>query len=350
MLLQKLIEIKVKPKMSIIFLSLLLTACSKDSNYKRQPNGDEAYLDAPRLKSLKSPESLMLPLKNGHFYVPDVTEKGIVGKKVDIRPPVQILTLLDASRGEYTNGISTLLLENSRVALWPEVLNVIKQKNLPVAKQQDIDQTLTTDSIAWNHMDGEPPFSGRYKISVKQKERQKLLIVKTLDLHQGDKKITDPNDIQRYNNTVLNTIIEGLYQVQMDAENASVTRKAGRLDVQSGSDDSGLPNIVIRAPYETVWERLPSALKKTGITVKSSRRSEGSLSVTYKALTDDQWKQMGIKKPDLKPADYKLQLGDLGNRSSLQFLDASGQTLIQSQNDTLVSMLKVAFSETEIKK
>ncbi|ASX26617.1 outer membrane protein assembly factor BamC [Candidatus Williamhamiltonella defendens] len=358
MLLQKLTKIKFNPKMLIIFLSLLLTVCAKNSNAKREMKsemksamkGEEYYLNTPKLTSLKSPEGLMLPLKKSNYHVPDVTQKEPVGKQVDIRPPVQILALIEASQSQYANGISTLFLEDSPGNLWLEVLNIIKKKNLPIANQNDRDQTLTTDWITWDNINENPPFSGRYEISVKQNERPKRLILKTLDLHQGEKKITDPNYIQRYNNTVLNTIIEGLYQTQVYAENTRAIHKAGSLDVQSSSNENGLPNIVIRASYATVWERLPLAIKKIGMVITESRRSEGTFSVTYKPVSDEQWEKMGIKKPDLKPGEYKLQLGDLKNRSSLQFMNSNGQTLIQSENDDLVPVLKAVFSETETEK
>jgi len=41
--------------------------------------------------------------------------------------------------------------------------------------------------------------------------------------------------------------------------------------------------------------------------------------------------------------DYKLQVGDLDNRSSLQFIDPKGHTLTQAQNDALVAVFEAAF-------
>lgn len=47
----------------------------------------------------------------------------------------------------------------------------------------------------------------------------------------------------------------------------------------------------------------------------------------------------------LVSGDYKLQVGDLDNRSSLQFIDPKGHTLTQSQNDALVAVFRAAFSK-----
>ncbi|WP_235667566.1 outer membrane protein assembly factor BamC [Candidatus Williamhamiltonella defendens] len=358
MFLQKLMKIKLNPKMLIIFLSLLLTVCAKKLNAKHEMEsetksaikGEEYYLNTPKLILLKSPEGLMLPLKQSNYYVPDVTQKEPVGKQVDIRPPVQILALIKASQSQSANGISTLFLEDSPGNLWLEVLNIIKKKNLPIVNQNNHDQTLTTDWIIWKNMNENPLFSGRYEISVKQNECPKRLILRTLELHQGEKKITDSNYIQRYNNTVLNTIIEGLYQTQVDTENTRVIHKAGSLDVQLSSNENGLPNILIGASYLTVLDRLPVAIKKIGMVITESRRSKGTFSVIYKPVSNEQWEKMGIKKPGLKPGEYKLQLVDLKNYSSLQFINSNGQTLMQSDNNDLVPVFKAVFSETETEK
>lgn len=52
-----------------------------------------------------------------------------------------------------------------------------------------------------------------------------------------------------------------------------------------------------------------------------------------------------MDRPTVEEADYKLQVGDLNNRSSLQFISDKGKPLTQSQNDQMVAALKAAFSK-----
>ncbi|HAU8453978.1 TPA: outer membrane protein assembly factor BamC, partial [Salmonella enterica subsp. enterica serovar Dublin] len=54
---------------------------------------------------------------------------------------------------------------------------------------------------------------------------------------------------------------------------------------------------------------------------------------------------LGASDPGLASGDYKLQVGDLDNRSSLQFIDPKGHTLTQSQNDALVAVFQAAFNK-----
>ncbi|WP_348253695.1 outer membrane protein assembly factor BamC, partial [Salmonella enterica] len=49
--------------------------------------------------------------------------------------------------------------------------------------------------------------------------------------------------------------------------------------------------------------------------------------------------------PGLACGDYKLEVGDLNNRSSLQFIDPKRHTLTQSQNDALVAVFQAAFNK-----
>ena len=102
---------------------------------------------------------------------------------------------------------------------------------------------------------------------------------------------------------------------------------------------------VIKSRFNVVWQRLPAALEKVGMKVTDSTRSQGSIAVTYKPLSDSSWQELGASDPGLVSGDYKLQVGDLDNRSSLQFIDPKGHTLTQSQNDALVAVFQAAFSK-----
>jgi uncharacterized lipoprotein len=125
--------------------------------------------------------------------------------------------------------------------------------------------------------------------------------------------------------------------------------KTGRIVVESGIDDSGFALLMIRADYAQVWKQLPSALANIGMKVTDSRANQGSLAVTYKPLSREGWESLAVHNPRLPAGNYKLQLGDLSHRSSLQFLDAKGHVLSQSQNDALVAVLQAALNQGSVK-
>lgn len=325
-------------------LVMLLAACSNDQRYKRQVSGDESYLQAADLSDLRAPAGMILPLQNGDFEIPNVSSSGQVGKQLDIRPPAQTLALMNGTRSQFAGNTGTLLVD-TRGALWPQVVDVVQAAKFPIADRQDARQSLTTDWVQWNRADEDNQYRGRYQLSVQQQGGQQALTVKLLELQQQDNVVTSPVQIQRYTAQMLNEISTGLDKIETGSEDAAASRSPTQIDVQSGADDTGLPNLILRAPFNVVWQRLPATLKRMGMEVTDNNRSQGSLNVTYKAPGSSTFDELGAKDPELKNGDYKLQVGDLDNRSSLQFLDPKGHPLTQSQNDALVAVFQAAFSK-----
>lgn len=332
-----------------IALIMALSACSSDQRHKRQVSGNELYLDSPSLKPLSAPSGMILPVQTANYEVPSANQKGALGKQLDIRPPVQPLALASGSTSQYAVDSGTLLFDNGaqNQNLWSRVSSLLQAKNMPIASREDANQTLTTDWIQWARADEDNQYEGRYLISLQKQGTQQALVVKTLELRQQGQtsKITDTAEIQRYNGMMMNTISTGLDK-QDNLANSQSANNLATLDVQSSSDETGLPMLVVRAPYSTVWERLPAALEKLGMKVGDRSRPQGTVTVTHKSLSSKEWNALGAKDPELKNGDYKLQLGDLNNRTSLQFLDSKGKPLAASQNDALVAALQAAFGKT----
>lgn len=333
-------------KVASVSLVMLLAACNSDSRYKRQVSGDESYLDATPLAELHAPAGLILPVQTGDYNVPSANGSGAVGKALDIRPPAQPLALVTGARTQFNGDTATLMVENGRGnTLWPQVVSLIQAKNFTIAKRDDAAQTLTTDWVEWNRQDEDQQYRGRYQIAVKPQGYQQAVVVKLVNLEQAGKPVGDTASLQRYSTEMLNVISAGLDKTATDAQNAAEKRSVTTLDVQSGADDTGLPMLVVRGPFNIVWQRLPNVLEKVGMKVTDSTRSTGSMAVTYKPLSDSDWQALGARDPGLSSGDYKLQVGDLDNRSSLQFIDPKGHTLTQSQNAALVAAFQAAFNQ-----
>ncbi|MDX7992416.1 outer membrane protein assembly factor BamC [Xenorhabdus littoralis] len=334
-------------KLAGLSLVVFLAACSSDQRYKRQVSGDESYLETPPLKTLNIPEGMILPLQNGEYTISSATSTGAIGKELDIRPPLQALALLTGSRVENSAQSSKLLLEKTPEYsnLWSQVTNLLTKNNYQVSQKDDAAKTLTTDWITWSRADENIPYQGRYRISVAQQDYQTVLSVSSDGLKHGEKEIKDPAEIQRYSVLMLNELASGLSQ-QQEAESQNSAKDSGALIVQSGSDNTGLPQIIVRAPYNVIWNRLPYALESFGMQVTDRTRSTGAIAVTYKGLSSSNWKALGVEEPSISEGNYKLQVGDLDNRSSLQFISEKGKPLTQSENDQMVAVLEAVFSKS----
>ncbi|QWA09652.1 outer membrane protein assembly factor BamC [Sodalis ligni] len=329
-------------------LFMLLAACTSDQRYKRQVNGNEDYLQAPALSALNSPSGMILPVENGDYEVPPGSLKGQVGKELDVRPPAQPLALLDGSRSQYSGDTAVIQIENSAQArdLWSRVVGVVQSKGYTIASRQDADQTLNTDWVQWSRADEDVQYRGRYQVSLRTEGYQTSLMVKSLALEQQNNPVAAPAMVQRYTVSMLNSVAQGLEQLNEDQDKSRISGQTADLSVESGADDSGLPLLVVRSSYAVVWQHLPSALDKIGMKVKDTSRPLGTISVTYDSPSSGTWDDLGAKDPGLVNGDYKLQVGDLGNRSTLQFTDPKGHTLTQSQNDALVQVFQAALSKS----
>ena len=189
------------------------------------------------------------------------------------------------------------------------------------------------------------PFQSRHNLTISQSGNVVILTITNTGLRQGENEISDPMEVKRYNTLLLNEVVDGLNRMRNLSENSATSNLQGIIDVQTGSDNAGLPVIIVRAPFDVVWDRLPIALESVGMKMGDRTRSKGSIEVTYKGLSSASWSTLGVDKPTINEGDYKLQVGDLNNRSSLQFISDKGKPLTQSENDQMVAAMKAAFSK-----
>ncbi|MFQ8771570.1 MAG: outer membrane protein assembly factor BamC [Escherichia coli] len=252
--------------------------------------------------------------------------------------------MVTGARTQFTGDTASCWWKTHRSTLWPQVVSVFRRKTTRLINVMMLvrpDHRLGT----WNRLDEDEQYRGRYQISVKPQGYQQAVTVKLLNLEQAGKPVADAASMQRYSTEMMNVISAGLDKSATDAANAAQNRASTTMDVQSAADDTGLPMLVVRGPFNVVWQRLPAALETVGMKVTDSTRSQGNMAVTYKPLSDSDWQELGASDPGLASGDYKLQVGDLDNRSSLQFIDPKGHTLTQSQNDALVAVFQAAFSK-----
>lgn len=334
-----------------VSLVMFVAACSNDQSYKHQVSGNEDYLKAPELKELHVPSGMILPVQNGEFALrKGAVADGKVGLALDIRPPSQPLALMTGSRVQYSNNIASILLENNaqNQALWSQLIAALDQKDYKIADRQDANQTLTTDWISWNREDENVPHQARYQISVQSQGYQNQLSVKMIELKADGQNVNDAASMQRYSISMLNNISESLDKTQRDLDASRIAKTTGSIVLQAGRDDTGLPVVIVRAPYANVWERLPDVLESIGMKVEDRNRPQGLMTMSFKPSSST-WSELNVPDPDLKKGDYKLQVGDLDNRSSLQFSDGKGQVLKDAENTALVAILQSAFNRTMTK-
>ncbi|MGP1955164.1 MAG: outer membrane protein assembly factor BamC, partial [Arsenophonus sp. NC-QC1-MAG3] len=159
---------------------------------------------------------ISLPLKNDEYDIPSVNKNGAVGKALDIRPPIQILSLLSDTHTENSLTMSRLFLTNTaeNSALWPQINTIFQQKMIKLSQKNDIDQFLITDWITWPRGDEDIPIQTRQKIQLDRKNNKIIITVTNEGIRQDEKNIIDPIEIQRYNVLMLNELIVSINKLR----------------------------------------------------------------------------------------------------------------------------------------
>lgn len=335
---------------AVVSLAALLGACSTSHESKRQITGNEDYLNSPEIKPLNAPAGMILPLQYGDYGVPDAQTSGEVGKALDIRPPLQPLGLLPGSRVQARGDQAEIRFEGQNISLSTLLQSVIASKKFPMVNSGVDDGTgrlyWTTDWVKWDRKDEKYAYEGRYEISAISNGYSNIVHVKQTDLRSQDQTVTVPGEVSRYTVLMLNAITEGIY-IEMNKQSAqAAVDQVGTFIVQSATDETGLPLIVVRSPYAVVWQALPTALGNVGMTISESNRSNGLITLKYKSLSKDRLEALSASNLSLKGGEYTLQVGDLGNRTSLQFRSSKGQPVDGDDNEALVALMQAAFNQT----
>ncbi len=123
----------------------------------------------------------------------------------------------------------------------------------------------------------------------------------------GGKPVADPASLQRYSTAMLNVISEGLDMNATSAQNAAQRSAGATFDVQSAADDTGLPMLVVRAPFNPCGSVCPAPSRK-GMSDRQHALQGSMARPISRCLTAAGRSWAHVTAAGLR--DYKLQVGD----------------------------------------
>ncbi|AUI86705.1 outer membrane protein assembly factor BamC [Vibrio azureus] len=324
----------------------VLTACSGGANQRRQAKDDFEYLNTPALKEWK-----LATGAQPHFYpnyrIPQGSFTGGTGQDVDIRPPQQVLELIPGARLDHNNdGEVTLWLlsQDDLDKVWLTAKEMAREKNISLTSQAD--NRLETGWISWDSPDEDAEIGSRYALTRIDQLGRYGFKVNLIDWREGKqiKPVTQVNR-ERYNAYMTNLITARYDQTARQAAQQKAQNLVKQIPITMGKDRSGLPVIIARAPYNVAWDRMPTVLPKMGFRVEERRQSQGIITAKYASPDDAFWNDIGVKPIDLKSGKYTFQLGDLGNRTSINVTDASGKPVEEAFLKSLVPVLAATVKQ-----
>lgn len=320
-----------------------ITACSGGPDSRRQAAQDFNYLNTP------SPESWTLatgaqPFSNTNYAIPQRAYKGEIGTKVDIRPPLQVLDLIPGVTSAIDQQGVTLFMptSNELMKIWRVTQKLIADNKVGIVKQS-VDR-IDTDWVSWTNEDEETKISSRYTIE-KSPNINSYRITLTDWREDGKVKPVSADNKRRYSILMTNLVMAKYDNMAREQARIAAAEQLKNVPVMMGTDRSGLPIIIARAPYNDMWERLPVMLQKLGFTVEDRNRSQGLIDVKFRQPDDAFWTKLGTKPINLTSDKYRILVGDLGNRTSLNITDNDGKPVTESILDSIAPAFGAAFAQ-----
>ncbi|VFP80008.1 outer membrane protein assembly factor BamC [Candidatus Erwinia haradaeae] len=327
--------------LSVFFLS----TCSRNGYDKYQAISYVSTLKIDNPKELKAPPGMVLPTRNQYFYIPSVDINSQNDTRVDLKPPTQSLMNEQSSQAQISGNVGRLVIKGSSGFVWSQIINILQKNGFITFYRQDIHKNLFTNWVRWNsHADNEENvYSGRYQISMKENGSYQKIKVTLIDLRQKDKEVTSSSQIQNYTVRMCSYLAKELNMMIHQNQTVPVIFKNYKQNIHaySSTSDIGLSNIILCASFDHIWSWLPEILKILNIELKESNYSHGSLKVKYTSLSRKTIHKLGVTDINFKNGYYKLQVGDLGSYSSLQFFDPTGHLVNRLQHEKILSILKL---------
>lgn len=316
-----------------------LAGCSDGADRRRQANQDFNYLDTPALETWTLPSGAQ-PFQTGDYAIPTQQFHGAIGASVDIRPPQQILALIPGARAVTDDDGVTLLLTKSDDLnkVWTLTQTMVAEQGIKLRSQTN--DVIETDWVNWSNADEDSDIGSRYRIEKSADAGRYSYRISLIDWREGgnEQPVTAENK-ERYSTLMTNLVTARYDQLERDNARLRAQELVKQIPISMGQDRSGLPIIIARAPYSVLWERLPDVLGELGFSIEGRSRSQGVVEVKYNTPDDEFWTELGTQPIDLASRTYKVQLGDLGNRTSINLTNPDGKPVAEKALTSLAPVL-----------
>ncbi|WP_375751039.1 outer membrane protein assembly factor BamC [Vibrio sp. HN007] len=324
---------------------LVLSACSGSPQERRQAKDDFDYLETEPLDTWVMPEGSQ-PYYYPNFEIPKGDYKGGIGKAVDIRPPQQILELIPGARTEIVDGEVTMWLIRSEEVdkVWQTALDMTQERGIELRENDGTH--METEWVTWESEDEDTLIEARYAIDRFEANNRYGFKISLIDWREdGKQKEVSATNLERYNVFMTNLVTSRYDQILREEAFRKAQELVKVIHVSMGTDRSGLPVIIARAPYDVFWEQAVELLPLVGFQLEERNRSQGHIKAKYYEPDDEFWQSVGAKPISLdEKNNYDFSLGDLGNRTSISISDASGKPVTE---EVLISIVPVLAAVIE---
>ncbi|QYJ99959.1 outer membrane protein assembly factor BamC [Shewanella psychrotolerans] len=321
-----------------ILLIAAVTACSSPID-RRQANGNDDYALLEPQPRLVIPEGLNEPKYSTEYEIPTVSNKvdtNLVGKKLDIRPPLQVLPMAEGTHVEESSDSIKIVVESidNDVDLKQELFTILTEylnsKSIKMVKEDYDAGIIETDWIENQELIDSTMWGSdeiytvrqryRFTLNVRPHGRTGNLAIELAEHEESfDGKDQDivlsGEDKRRYTVDMLNNTITYMSVKRAKMLKAKRLRESLGIDVElvkaqpAGEGETAEVSYwLAQAPYSRTWDRLRIVLPEMGFEIVDMDSNKG---LYYINVNDDSgfWSSLwNEKKLPVEEGSYRLRV------------------------------------------
>ncbi|ABZ76879.1 NlpBDapX family lipoprotein [Shewanella halifaxensis HAW-EB4] len=353
-------------QISPLILVAAVTACSTPIDRRQANDTDQNYQDLVVAPELVIPDGLNKPTYSKEYDIPAVGSKAdqsLVGRQLDIRPPLQVLPMAEGTRVEEGSDNIKIVVESidNDIDLKQELFNVLKEyfasKSIPLRSENYEQGTLETDWIESSQVI-ESSFWGSdkvytlkqrylYKVDVRPHGRSGNLMIDLIEheeSYDGDRQdiLLSGEDKRRYTIDRLNDSISYISIERAKALKAKRLKQSLGIDVNLIADAEEQAYWLADAKFKRTWDRLRIVLPEMGFEIVDMDSNKGLL---YINVTDDSgfWSSLWSEKElPIEAGSYRIELKDgVDDKTEIHLLNGKNEPL----SNEVVTAVYDGFSE-----
>lgn len=331
-----------------VLLALSLTGCTRFET-RMQANGSFEYQDVQLIPSYQT-GSFTNDEARSQFAVPVLTksqkETGFLTENVDIRPPTQLMpvidgVLLDVKEQQHTKIWFNTFSQQTDISaqVWQLLesyladLHVdIVSKDEKLQQRQTVKFTQKTDYgnfLSGNEVVKESSF--RFILEKQPGGHGVALIVDALSYAEKNEgkplKFTLSNKNKKnIELRFVNDLLAFAYKIKEADEAKKIDSRP--LPIKLGFDDNHQMAWLIDADFSDTWKKLPALLSLLKFDIVEADKNMGYFLLKFNPPSDDYWAENNLNKFSLEAGEYFIQLGALGAaNTSILWLDEDKKPL-----------------------
>jgi len=323
-----------------VLFAFSLTGCS-GFDTRMQATDDFAYQNMQLAPAYKT-GTFSNDEAREQFAVPPLTKVqkkvGYLTKDVDIRPPTQLIPVIDGVQLAAEQQHSKIWFhafkdENVKSKIWKLLQSYLAENKVEIIAQDDSAQQIETAVYRQKSVYGSflnrneliTEASYRFTLEEQAAGHSVALSVELLSYSESnngkDLKFTlADKSSQSIELRFINNLLEYAYNIKQ--ANKADTPAARALAVKLGFDNNEKIAWIAQSSFADTWKNLPDLLTLLHFEIVEADRNRGHFLLDFSAPSDDYWQENNLTAFQLENAEYFIQLGEISaDSTSISWLD-----------------------------